>query len=150
MTTDVGTDERRKPGRPRKFEQGRIKAAVRVRPKTYAVLKAASDSNRRSVSEEIETKLEESSLSESLQDIRRDIKDVSTNIQKLTAANLTTSPPVITAASLTLKSETDLLDKALARIDELEKAQTLNEEMIERAVLRALAKTHITIGHNLT
>ncbi len=126
------------------------KAAVRVRPKTYAVLKAASDSNRRSVSEEIETRLEESSLSESLQDIRRDIKDVSTNIQKLTAANLTTSPPVITAASLTLKSETDLLDKALARIDELEKAQTLNEEMIERAVLRALAKTHITIGHNLT
>ena len=53
--TDVGTDERRKPGRPRKFEQGRMKAAVRVRPKTYAVLKAASDSNRRSVSEEIET-----------------------------------------------------------------------------------------------
>ena len=66
----------------------------------------------------------------------------------MTAANLTTSPPVITEASLTQSSGTELLDKALARIAELEKLQTLNEEMIERAVSRALAKTRLTIGNN--
>jgi hypothetical protein len=40
----------------------------------------------------------------------------------------------------------ELLAKALARIDELEKTKVLNEEMIERAVLRALTKTRLTIG----
>ena len=55
------------------------------------------------MSEEVEARVEKSNLEEGLQDIRRDIKEVSTNIQKLTAANLTTSPPVITEASLTQK-----------------------------------------------
>ena len=40
----------------------------------------------------------------------------------------------------------ELLDQALARIAELEKSQTLNEEMIERAVTRALAKARLTIN----
>ena len=40
----------------------------------------------------------------------------------------------------------ELLDKAMARIAELEKAQTFNEEAIERAVTRALAKARLTIG----
>jgi hypothetical protein len=40
----------------------------------------------------------------------------------------------------------ELLAKALARISELEQAQTLNEEMIERAVAKALGKARIAIG----
>jgi hypothetical protein len=147
--TDVMTNERKKPGRPRKFGQGRINATVRFTPDRYAALKQAAANKGRSVSEEVEARVEESILEESLQDIRSDIKEVSTNIQKLTAANLTTSPPVITEASLTQKSTgTELLDKALASISELEKLQTLNEEMVERAVARVLARTRLTTGNN--
>ena len=40
----------------------------------------------------------------------------------------------------------ELMAKAMARIAELEKSQTLNEEMIERAVTRALAKARLTIN----
>ena len=62
---------------------------------------------------------------ESLQGIRRGIEEIRADIQKLTAANLVTAPPVITAATL-----------------------TLNEETVERAVARALAKARLTIGNN--
>lgn len=125
--TDVGTGERRMPGRPRKFGQGRINATVRFTPKIYAALKTAADSNGRSVSEEVETSIERKIRDEPLVEIARGIDEVGQEL---------------------LSIAEELLQKALARIDQLEKAQTLSEEMIERAVSRALAKTRLTIGNN--
>jgi hypothetical protein len=111
------TETAKKPGRPRKYGQGRINATVRFTPERYAALKKAADNRGRSVSEEVEARVEASGLEESLQGIRRGIEEIRADIQKLTAANLVTAPPVITAATL-----------------------TLNEETVERAVARALAK----------
>ena len=45
---------RRKPGRPRKYGQGRINAAVRFTPERMQELKTEADRNGRSVSEQIE------------------------------------------------------------------------------------------------
>jgi hypothetical protein len=47
-------EKQRKPGRPRKYQGGRINATVRFTPQTYAKLKAAADRNGRSVSEQVE------------------------------------------------------------------------------------------------
>jgi hypothetical protein len=51
--------EVRKPGRPRKFAEGRINATVRFTPERYAELKAVADKNGRSVSEQVEAMIEE-------------------------------------------------------------------------------------------
>ena len=51
--------EGRRLGRPRKFGQGRINATIRFTPKRYAEIKKAADSNGRSVSEQVETMIEE-------------------------------------------------------------------------------------------
>jgi hypothetical protein len=130
--TDIGMDERRKPGRPRKFGQGRINATVRFTPKTYAALKTAADDNRRSVSEEVETRIEHAIRVEPLLEIGRGIDRIGEELQEIAQ---------------------ELLEKYMARVDELEarnaelqKKQALTEEMIERAVSRALAKTRLTIG----
>lgn len=58
MTT-AAVKEGRKPGRPRKFAEGRINATVRFTPERYAELKAAADKSGRSVSEQVETMIEE-------------------------------------------------------------------------------------------
>jgi hypothetical protein len=49
---------RRKPGRPRKYGQGRINATVRFTPERYDVLKQAADAAGRSVSEQVEAMVE--------------------------------------------------------------------------------------------
>src|SRR5215813_5621439 len=51
--------EGRRPGRPRKFAEGRVNATVRFTPERYAELKKAADSNGRSVSEQVETMIED-------------------------------------------------------------------------------------------
>jgi hypothetical protein len=51
--------ESRKPGRPRKFAEGRINATVRFTPERYAELKATADKAGRSVSEQVEAMIEE-------------------------------------------------------------------------------------------
>jgi hypothetical protein len=48
----------RPPGRPRKFAEGRVHATVRLTPQRHADLKGKADAARRSVSEEIEARLE--------------------------------------------------------------------------------------------
>jgi hypothetical protein len=48
----------RPPGRPRKFAEGRVQATVRLSPQRHADLKGKADAARRSVSEEIEARLE--------------------------------------------------------------------------------------------
>jgi predicted HicB family RNase H-like nuclease len=52
---------RRKPGRPRKYGQGRINATVRFTPERHAELRAAADQNGRSVSEQVEYLIERAS-----------------------------------------------------------------------------------------
>jgi len=69
----------RKPGRPRKYGQGRINATVRFTPERYAGLKASADANGRSVSEEVEAQVERAAqydgilaaMGKSFEDIKR-------------------------------------------------------------------------------
>lgn len=58
MTTAAATTGR-KPGRPRKYGQGRINATVRFTPERYAALKAKAEKAGRSVSEEVEHQIEQ-------------------------------------------------------------------------------------------
>jgi hypothetical protein len=58
------TQEQKRPGRPRKFGQGRITSTVRHTPERYAELKAAADQAGRSVSEEVEFRIEAHARSE--------------------------------------------------------------------------------------
>src|SRR5262249_22126116 len=57
MTTAAVTS--RRPGRPRKFAESRINATIRFTPERYAELKNAADENGRSVSEQVESLIEE-------------------------------------------------------------------------------------------
>jgi alcohol dehydrogenase class IV len=123
--TDVRMDEPRKPGRPRKFGQGRINATVRFTQERYRDLKAAADVSGRSVSEEVEARIEKLTALAWENEFRRDLGEIGHELRDIAQ---------------------ELLAKALARIDDLEKRQAINEEMIERAVLRALTKTRLTIG----
>ena len=52
----------RKPGRPRKFGRGRIKATVRFTPERYEELRIEADHNGRSISEQVEYMIEQTRL----------------------------------------------------------------------------------------
>ena len=117
--------ERRKPGRPRRYGQGRINATVRFTPERYADLKAAAEEQRRSISEEVEARVERSFTEAAFAKMNQDLQAIGSEMGEIAG---------------------ELLNKAMARIAELEKAQTINEEAIERAVTRALAKARLTIG----
>jgi hypothetical protein len=72
-----GRPKRRKPGRPRKYGEGRINATVRFTPETYAELKAAADQNRRSVSEEVEARVERArQYDQTLEALRTDLQKI--------------------------------------------------------------------------
>jgi hypothetical protein len=51
---------RKKPGRPRKYDPGRINLTARFTPSRYAALKAAAEVAGRSFSEEVEYRIERS------------------------------------------------------------------------------------------
>jgi hypothetical protein len=125
--TDLTTVERQKPGRPRKFGQGRVNATVRFTRERYSDLKAAADVAGRSISEEVEARIEKLTVLEAEYSAFLRLEEVTRKLSGITS---------------------EQLDKALARISELEEAQALNEAMIERAVLKALAKTRLTIGRD--
>jgi hypothetical protein len=57
--TNTETERRRKPGRPRKYGQGRINATVRFTPERYAALKTEADRTGRSLSEQVEAVVEQ-------------------------------------------------------------------------------------------
>ncbi len=114
--------DRRKPGRPRKYGEGRVNATVRFTPERYAKLKEQADQHRRSVSEEVEARIERSFFEEGLADIRRGVDQVGQDIQQMWQ---------------------ELFEKAMARIEQLQAVQPLTEEQVERAVTRALAKAHL-------
>src|SRR5262245_17235367 len=61
----------RKPGRPRKYAGGRQNLTVRFTPEAYAALRAAANHNRRSLSEEVEARIEHSFRNNLVQEIER-------------------------------------------------------------------------------
>jgi hypothetical protein len=109
---------RRKPGRPRKYGQGRVNATVRFTPERYAALRAEADQHGRSLSEQVEHIVENAARDrELIADLRRQ-----TEIQgKLTAEQMD---------KLRAAHATELIrweDKRMA-------------ETVEAAVMRALRK----------
>jgi hypothetical protein len=67
----------RKPGRPRKYAAGRPHATVRFTPGRYAALKAEAEKNGRSMSEEVEHRVELSFVyGESIRHLLDSIKDL--------------------------------------------------------------------------
>jgi hypothetical protein len=56
--TTTETKERKRTGRPPKYGRGRITSTVRHTPERYAELKAAAEQAARSISEEVEYRLE--------------------------------------------------------------------------------------------
>jgi hypothetical protein len=73
----------RKPGRPRKYGEGRIHATVRFTPEQYAALRAEADGHGRSVSEEVETRIAESFNSGTLQDALATLDSVLDQMREL-------------------------------------------------------------------
>jgi hypothetical protein len=67
----------RKPGRPRKYRPGRINATVRFTAETYAALRAEAEKQGRSMSEEVEFRIEFSFVQgESIRHLLSHIKDL--------------------------------------------------------------------------
>jgi hypothetical protein len=81
VTTE--TERRQKPGRPRKYGRGRINATVRFTPERYAALKAGADENGRSVSEEVEQRIEQSFNSDVLRDVLESFDNVLDQMREL-------------------------------------------------------------------
>jgi hypothetical protein len=128
----IETGERRKPGRPRKYAQGRHQAAARFSPARYRDLAAAAEASARSISEEIEYRIEKSFSEDRLLEIARGEKELKGEL--------------LSIAIEQLKQAMARITELMARITELERAQTFDEEMIERGVTKALAKARISIG----
>jgi hypothetical protein len=120
--------EGRKPGRPRKYGQGRINATVRFTPERYAALKAKADRQGRSVSEEVEQRINRTFAEDRTHDIKRDLDE----LYQLISARW----EVISARW------EELFGQATGRIAELEKERVLSEhslaQIVEGAVARAL------------
>ena len=123
--TETAKTEARKPGRPRKYGAGRIHATVRFTAERYAELKAAADDKGRSVSEEVEGRVERTFEQDKFKHIREQLDRDNAEL---------------------LKIWEELVNRLLARIDELRESSPLTEQAIENAVTRALAKARLTIN----
>ena len=87
--TSIKKTSRRKPGRPRKYGQGRINATVRFTPERYAELRAQADANGRSVSEQVEYLVNSAIYEQKLvANFRRELEaDVASSAEALRAAS---------------------------------------------------------------
>jgi hypothetical protein len=119
---------RRKPGRPRKYGQGRINATVRFTPERYAELRTEADQNGRSVSEQIEHMVEQTRL---LRELVGQLKVAFSGANK-DGARLRRELDELRAAHA---AELDRLKAAAYAIEEKQLA-----EIVEAAVMRALGK----------
>jgi hypothetical protein len=126
----------RKPGRPRKYAVGRPHATVRFTPARYAVLKAEAEKNGRSLSEEVEARVERSFTDEVLEEFQRRFV-----IDKRKDA-------AMRRASIEQLMEQS--DRRFAeiqnRIKELQNEKALSKEAIEDAIERGLARLFAKIG----
>ena len=156
----------RKPGRPRKYEKGRIHATVRFMPERYRDLKAAADNNRRSISEEVEARIEqlahmlkifndERGMLALLDKQNDDAIEAAMHERKWPSVSdiryggkIFFRPgqlPFALPQSHWVDEEAEAREKE-ARAEAERKQQQQFEERIERAVTRALAKARLTIG----
>jgi Arc-like DNA binding dprotein len=106
-------------------DQQRVCFAARFTAERHAKLKAEADKHGRSVSEEVEARVERSFSNERLAEIKRGVDQVGTDLQSIAA---------------------ELIEKIAERLVKIEQAQALNQEAIERGVTQALAKARFTIG----
>jgi BMFP domain-containing protein YqiC len=121
----------RKPGRPRKFAQGRINATTRFRPALYATLRDQARANGRSFSEEIEFRIEKTILEEGvLGEIRRGLDKVSDETRDIMAE--------------LLEQYRTRIEELQQRIADLERERPFNEgrltQIVETAITRALGE----------
>ena len=114
---------------PKKSGRGRKNITVRFTPERFAEIKIAADASGKSLSEEIEDRVERLFQEDKFAAIRSGAEKTDREI---------------------LGIAQDLLAKVMARNTELEKTQTLNEEMIERAVTKALTKMPAAASLGLT
>jgi hypothetical protein len=126
---------RRKPGRPRKYGQGRINATVRFTAQRIAQLRTEADQNGRSVSEQVEYIVERASSDrELIANLKRDRDEWADR-----------APEDIRAVTAYAVEQMDKL-KAMhaAELERMKEAYALQEErlaeIVEAAVARALAK----------
>lgn len=167
----------RRRGRPRKYGQGRINATVRFTPDRYQNLKAAADTHRRSISEEVEARITQ--LAEMLKVfndergmltlLREQNDDAIESAMHERKWEVVLDPryggkiffrpgqiPMPHSHWVNLEEEARQMEaKAEAERVERQKLeeekQQKFEETIERAVMRALAKARLTIngeGHD--
>jgi hypothetical protein len=125
----------RKPGRPRKYGQGRINATVRFTPERHAELQKEADQHRRSFSEQIEYMIERAvSDRQLIADLRRERDEAADRA----AADIR----AVTAYGV---EQMDRLRAMHAAELERMKAYALHEDrladIIESAVARAFAKS---------
>jgi uncharacterized coiled-coil DUF342 family protein len=133
--TQSEKNSRRKPGRPRKFGQGRINATVRFTPERHAELQAEADKNGRSLSEQVEHMVEQTRL---LRELVGQHKEWSSSLNKYADS--------LREEGIRLSRELDDLKAAHAeelaglRMTAAAFGQDRITDVIEAAVARALAK----------
>jgi hypothetical protein len=116
----------RKPGRPRKYAEGRQHATVRFTPQRYAELQARAAITGRSLSEEVEHRVEQTFFEAPLRRIEDKFEAIAKEIEK--------------AQIYLLTAEQHSNDALRARLAEAEKQKLDLEGMVERAVERAMAR----------
>jgi TraY domain len=120
-TTESG--ERRRPGRPR--GQGRINTTVRFSAATHAELRVAADASGRSVSEEVEFRIEDYRRIEVLQDeIKRYSANLEASVQQMKDGYEARVARLEKLSADRLKNERDA-DERIAEIVAIAVARTL-------------------------
>jgi hypothetical protein len=104
----------RKPGRPRRYGPGRRNATIRFTAERYAALKAEADKAGRSVSEQVETIVEQASTVSTA---------VATTVHELRANDYTLGSPVFGGK-----------EEVVARINKLEETVARVETLLRRAL----------------
>jgi wobble nucleotide-excising tRNase len=132
----------RKPGRPRKYPVGRPHATVRFTPARYAILKAEAEKNGRSLSEEVEARIERSFTDDVLTEFQRRFQEA----KRKDAATLR----ALDRGEITIEQLMEEQDQRMAelqnRIKELESEKALSKDAIEDAIERGLARLFAKIG----
>jgi anion-transporting ArsA/GET3 family ATPase len=143
----------RRPGRPRKYGQGRINATVRFTPERYEELRLEADKNGRSVSEQVEHMVEQAGILRGIvNELRISFSSTHEDNKRLMGEldELKTAHAAVQAELADLLQTTDqLVEVAATRTAKLTKVTVTADELtkiVEAAVTRALAKEHSPTG----
>jgi hypothetical protein len=138
--TPIEKTSRRKPGRPRKYGQGRINATVRFTPERYAELQAEADQKGRSLSEQVEHMVEQTRLLRELVDQLKVAFSSANYDAKGLLRRLDDREAAHTAELEALKME-HAAELAELRVTAAALGADRLAEIIEARVVRALAKS---------